>query len=113
MKKYILNRLRISVITVFVILLILFTMLEFMPGSPFNDEKLTASQLEALEKACHQLDVSRPMVLARHERDWEQFSQARFLKEHFVEDVPFDRMEVEFIDPDKKRKKQNPYASFL
>ena len=69
--------------------------------------------VEALEKACHQLDVSRPMVLARHERDWEQFSQARFLKEHFVEDVPFDRMEVEFIDPDKKRKKQNPYASFL
>ena len=53
------------------------------------------------------------MVLARHERDWEQFSQARFLKEHFVEDVPFDRMEVEFIDPDKKKKKQNPYASFL
>lgn len=67
----------------------------------------------ALEKACHLLDVGRPMVLARHERDWEQFSQARFLKEHFVEDVPFDRMEVEFIDPDKKKKKQNPYASFL
>ena len=67
----------------------------------------------ALEKACHQLDVSRPMVLPRHERDWEQFSQARFLKEHFVEDIPFDRMEVEFIDPDKKNRKQNPYASFL
>ncbi|MBR3018249.1 MAG: hypothetical protein IKH57_14440 [Clostridia bacterium] len=63
---------------------------------------------EALETACKQLDVSRPMILAKHERDWEQFSQARFLKEHFVEDVPFDRMEVEFIDPDKK-KKQNAF----
>ena len=69
--------------------------------------------IDALEKACHQLDVSRPMVLPRHERDWEQFSPARFLKEHFEEDIPFDRMEVEFIDPDKKKKKQNPYASFL
>lgn len=68
---------------------------------------------DALEKACRQLDVGRPMVLPRHERDWEQFSQARFLKEHFVEDISFDRMEVEFIDPDKKKKQQNPYASFL
>ena len=28
---------------------------------------------------------------------------ARFLKEHFMEDVSFDRMEVEFIDPEKKK----------
>ena len=34
-------------------------------------------------------------------------SQARFLPDHFVESVNFDRMEVEFIDPDKK-KKENP-----
>lgn len=62
---------------------------------------------DALEKACHDLDVPRPMVLPRHERDWDEFSQARFLKDHFVEEMPFDRMEVEFIDPDKK-KKDNP-----
>lgn len=62
---------------------------------------------EALSHACHGLDVPRPMILPRHERDWEQFRQARFLPEHFVENVPFDRMEVEFIDPDKK-KKNNP-----
>ena len=62
---------------------------------------------DALEQACRTLDVGRPMVLPRHERDWEQFNQARFLKEHFIEDVPYDRMEVEFIDPDKK-KKTNP-----
>ncbi len=62
---------------------------------------------EALEMACHQLDVPRPMILPRHERDWEQFSQARFLSDHFVESISFDRMEVEYIDPDKK-KKDNP-----
>ena len=59
---------------------------------------------EALAQACHELDIGKPLVLPRHERDWEQFSQARFLKEHFVEDVPFDSMEAEFIDPDQKRK---------
>ncbi len=68
---------------------------------------------DALIDACHQLDVGKPMVLPRHERDWEQFSQARFLREHFVEDVPFDRMEVEFIDPDKKKKNNSPYGAMF
>ena len=62
---------------------------------------------EALEEACQRLDVPRPLILPRHERDWEEFSQARFLREHFMEEVAFDRMEVEFIDPDKK-KRNNP-----
>lgn len=44
MKKYILKRVAISIVTLLVILLVLFLMLEFMPGSPFNDEKLTAAQ---------------------------------------------------------------------
>lgn len=62
---------------------------------------------EALEEACHTLDVPRPLLLSRHERDWEEFRQVRFLADHFVEAVQFDRMEVEFIDPDRK-KKDNP-----
>ncbi len=44
MKKYILKRLGMSVVILLAILLILFLMLEVMPGSPFNDEKLTESQ---------------------------------------------------------------------
>ena len=63
----------------------------------------------ALDDACHQLDVGKPMILPRHERDWVQFNQVRFLREHFIEDVPFDRMEVEFIDPDKKKKQGMSY----
>ena len=50
MKKYILKRVLISAVTLFVILLILFTMLEFMPGSPFNDEKITPAQMELLKE---------------------------------------------------------------
>lgn len=67
----------------------------------------------ALEDACRKLDMPRPLILPRHERDWEQFNQARFLPEHFVEEFPYDRMEVEFIDPDRKKKNANPYAAFL
>lgn len=44
MTKYILKRLAISIATLLVILFVLFVMLELMPGSPFNDEKLTEAQ---------------------------------------------------------------------
>jgi len=48
MKKYVLKRIIISILTLLAILLILFLMLEFMPGSPFNDEKLTPDQVALL-----------------------------------------------------------------
>lgn len=44
MKKYVLKRIGVSALTLMVILFILFIMLELMPGSPFNDEKLTEAQ---------------------------------------------------------------------
>lgn len=55
MWRYVLKRLAISVVTLFLILLFLFLMLELMPGSPFNDEKLTETQL-ALLNAKYGLD---------------------------------------------------------
>ncbi len=44
MGKYVLKRVAISLLTLMAILFILFLMLELMPGSPFNDEKLTEAQ---------------------------------------------------------------------
>lgn len=55
MNKYILKRILISLATLFAIVVILFLMLEFMPGSPFNDEKLTAAQ-KAIVMAKYGLD---------------------------------------------------------
>lgn len=50
MKKYVLKRLIIAAVTIFVILFLLYAMLEFMPGSPFNDEKMTEAQLQMLNQ---------------------------------------------------------------
>ena len=44
MSKYIIKRVLISIMTLAAIVFVLFLMLDFMPGSPFNDEKLTAAQ---------------------------------------------------------------------
>lgn len=48
MKKYILKRVLISLATLFVILLVLFILMDLMPGTPFNDEKLTEAQKAVL-----------------------------------------------------------------
>ena len=48
LKKYILERILIAICTLFIITLVLFLMEKGMPGSPFNDEKMTHSQLKVL-----------------------------------------------------------------
>ncbi|NLC33257.1 MAG: hypothetical protein GX781_08170 [Clostridiales bacterium] len=66
---------------------------------------------KALEKACHELDLALPLVLGKHERDWETNRNIRFLPEHFMEPVQFDRMEIEYFDPDDrdtKRRSDDP-----
>lgn len=48
MGKYIGKRVAISALTLFCIILIMFLLMELMPGTPFNDEKLTADQIAVL-----------------------------------------------------------------
>lgn len=60
MLKYILKRLAIAALTLIVIVFILYLMLQLMPGTPFNDEKLTPSQLTII-KAKYGLD--KPFIV--------------------------------------------------
>ena len=62
-----LNRVLISVVTVLIILAVLFTMLHSMPGSPFNDEKITAVQRANLE-AKYGLDKPLPVQFVNYLR---------------------------------------------
>ena len=59
---------------------------------------------EALIEACRKLDIAAPVWLPRHERDWADYAQTRFLPDDFMETVPFDRLEIELIDPDAPKK---------
>lgn len=60
--KYIAKRLAMSAVTLVIIVFVLFVMLKLMPGTPFNDEKLTEAQ-KALIYAKYGFD--KPL--------WEQF----------------------------------------
>ena len=60
MTKYVLKRLAMAAVTLFIILFVLYAMLEFMPGTPFNDDKLTDAQRILIE-AKYGLD--RPFII--------------------------------------------------
>ena len=60
MKKYIMKRVLISIATLLVIILVLFLLMDLMPGTPFNDEKLTEAQLALLYK---KYGLDKPLIV--------------------------------------------------
>lgn len=64
--------------------------------------------MEAMREAMHDMDLGQPMWMERHHKDWEQYALTRFLPEHFLEHVPFDRLEIDFIFPDDVKKPKRP-----
>ncbi len=50
---------------------------------------------EPMAELCRLLNLSRPVILKKHIREFEEFSLAVFRPADFLEPVSFDRFEVE------------------
>jgi hypothetical protein len=61
---------------------------------------------EALVELCREADLPAPMWLDKHQREFERFRFTAFLPDHFVEEVAFDRLEIELFDDEEKEKKK-------
>ncbi len=72
MAKYILKRLLVMILTIFIVMVITFILMQFMPGSPFSNPKLTKSQIELLNQ---QYGLNKPI--------WQQFVQYIWNAFHF------------------------------
>lgn len=78
----------------------------------YQRHKLSASQLfslgdqESLQgclmEICRELDYPCPVVLNKHQKDWDSFSLVRFLPSDFIESVDFDLLELERCKDDEK-----------
>ena len=85
-------------------------------GRGWNRREQTQNALEhaemmALDEACRALDVPRPIWLPKNEREFSSFRMTAFTQDHFVEEIHFERMEIEFID-DVRRKSKDPRNDF-
>ncbi len=62
-----------------------------------------------LQDGLKELDLSTPLWLEKNQREWDSFFQTRFYPQDFVDHLPFDRLEVEYINPKApKRKSMDP-----
>ena len=60
----------------------------------------THKVMNALEKACYEFDLSKPIWLKPIVKDFQLHAKCRFGKDCFVEDVPFDYMEIQVLEED-------------
>ena len=68
---------------------------------------------DALTELCREFDIPRPLWLAKHEREFEEFRRTVFLPEHVMEEVPFQRLEIEFLEDDERaRQSRDPRNQF-
>ena len=62
---------------------------------------------DALTELCHEFDIPRPLWLNKHYREFEGFRRTQFLPEHFMEAVPFQRLDIEFLEDDGRTRRSN------
>lgn len=60
---------------------------------------------EAVDLLCRQLDIPRPVVLSKHEREYGNFSRTVFSPDDFIEQIPFHRFEVEVLKDKTKQRR--------
>lgn len=63
--------------------------------------------MDALVELSQKLDISRPMMLGKNEREMEQFGLTSFTADNFVESIPYDKIEIETFGPDAKKKRSD------
>ncbi len=68
-----------------------------------DDQKLPykAKVDSALLELCMQFDLQRPLWLKDNDKDFKQFFRTVFRKDHFIEHIEFDYLEIELIENDK------------
>ncbi len=65
-----------------------------------TDDTRTHKILNSLEKACAEFDLPVPIWLENNIRSFKQTSTARFNTDSFIEEVPFDFLEIKVIEED-------------
>jgi len=73
-----------------------------LPGDDLEEVLLDGIQL-----LCETLDLPRPVILAKHEREMFTFNRTRFFADDFMEPITFDCLEIENL---VEKKKRSPYA---
>ena len=65
-----------------------------------SEDTRTHKIFRALEEACHQLDLAKPIWLDATVSEFKRHAKARFYQDNFIEEIPFDYLEIQVIEED-------------
>ena len=66
----------------------------------YSGESRTHKVMAALEKACLEFDLEKPIWLETNIADFKRTAKTRFNKDSFIESVEFDYLELHVIEED-------------
>ena len=66
----------------------------------YEADTRTHKVLASLEKACAEFDIAVPVWLETNITDFKRNAKCRFYKDSFIEDIPFDYLEMQVIEED-------------
>lgn len=63
-------------------------------------ETRTHKIFHALEEACYQFDLGKPIWLDSTVAEFKRHSKAKFRQDNFIEQIDFDYMEIQVLEED-------------
>lgn len=63
-----------------------------------KDETRTKKIMSALDNACYEFDLSKPVWLDANIRDFKQHDKVRFTQDNFIDNIAFDYLEIQVIE---------------
>lgn len=66
----------------------------------YSSETRTHKVFNAIEKICHEMDLAQPIWLEKNIKEFKKIAKVRFKQDSFIEEVPFDYLEIQIIEED-------------
>ena len=65
-----------------------------------SDDTRTHKVFHALDEICYHFDLGKPIWLDATIADFKRHSKTRFFQDNFIEEIPFDYLEIQIIEED-------------
>lgn len=65
-----------------------------------RDDTRTHKVFDAVNEVCLQFDLGQPIWLESNVSEFKRHSKARFSQDNFIEEIPFDYLEIHVIEED-------------
>lgn len=65
-----------------------------------EDDTRTHKIFHALDEICYEFDLGKPIWLDSNISEFQRLSRTRFRQDSFIEEIPFDFLEIQVIEED-------------